>query len=1054
MQNRGAIATFAIILALASLFQLSFTFFTKNVERKASQYATNEQAGSIARQMAKGDLLKETFILDSISKKRQQYYLDSMSNEVIYNILVKKYTYQDCKEREVNLGLDLKGGMNVMMEVSVVDIIRGLSGNSQDSTFVKALRLAQMKQKDSQRDFVDLFQESFEEIDPNARLAAIFAYEFKNQGVTTTSTNDEVVKVIRDEAEIYIDRSYQILRTRIDRFGVAQPNIQRMAQQSRILIELPGIKEPERVRKLLQGTANLEFWETYSFTELASYFNTANERLRDIYSVTQTGQTGTTAGSATETSGTTVTDTSATASTEIPGTNPEGTDTTSALEDLITRDTTVKEDASDELSREKWEEENPLFAYLQPAYYQQDGKMYASDGAAVGYAAIKDTATINSMMSQVSTIMPRDLKLAWSAKPERWQTDDILTLYALRVTSRDGAAPLGGESITNAFQDYDQNGQVEVSMSMDADGARIWKRLTGENINRQIAIVLDDYVRSAPSVKGEIPNGQSSISGGGMEVEEAQDIANILKAGKMPAPARIVQEEVVGPSLGKEAIRSGILSFLIAFCLVLVYMYAYYNRAGLIANVALVTNIFFIFGILASLGATLTLPGIAGIVLTLGMAVDANVIIYERIREEVRAGKGTRLAINDGYKHAYSAIIDGNVTTLITGVILYIFGSGPIQGFATTLIIGILSSLFSAIFISRIIFTIMLDRNRVITFANKYTLYTFLNLNFDFIGLRKRWYMVSAVIIVIGIVSLVIRGLDPGVDFKGGRTYVVRFDQDVKTSDVRKALEPYFDGAPEVKTFGPNNQVKITTKYMIDDASTAGDSTVEAQLYAGVKGFYRDPVDFETFATDTEDKLVGKLSSQMVGPTIADDLKVKAVWAVFFALVGIFFYIAVRFKKWHFGLGGVAALAHDSFILVAIYSILYNVVPFSMEIDQAFIAVVLTIIGYSINDTVIIYDRVREYLHLYPKRDLHETMNAAVNSTIGRTVNTAGTTLIVLIAMFIFGGEVIRGFTFALALGIIVGTYSSVFVSVPVAYEFAIMKRKRAKKAEVKTVKA
>jgi SecD/SecF fusion protein len=1049
MQNRGAIATFAIILALASLFQLSFTFFTKKVERNSKKYATSEQAVSVARKLAKGDVLRENFVMDSLSKVRERHYLDSMSNEVVYNILLKKYTYQDCKEREVNLGLDLKGGMNVMMEVSVEDIIRGLSGKSQDPTFQRAMDMAKQKQRNSQRDFVDLFQESFEEIDPNARLAAIFAYEFKNQGITTTSTNDEVIKVIRDEAERYIDQSYQILRTRIDRFGVAQPNIQRMAQQSRILIELPGIKEPERIRKLLQGTASLEFWETYSFTELAPFFSEANQRLRDI-ELSESGEAA-------------VNDSTGTADTLSSENNPitpSESDTnqlasdTTALEDLIAADSAKEAAKQEDQTREEWARENPLFNYLSPAFYQQDGKMYASEGASVGYAAIKDTATVNQMLRMAEDVFPRDLKLAWSAKPERWQTEDLLTLYALRVTTRDGSAPLGGDAITNAFQDYDQNGQVEVSMSMDAEGGRIWKRLTGENIGKQVAIVLDDYVRSAPNVKSEIPNGQSSISGGGMEVEEAQDIANILKAGKMPAPARIVQEEVVGPSLGREAIRAGVYSFFIAFFLVLIYMVLYYDRAGLIADLALVTNIFFIFGILASLGATLTLPGIAGIVLTLGMAVDANVIIYERIREEIRAGKGIRLAISDGYKMAYSAIIDGNVTTLITGVILYIFGSGPVQGFATTLIIGILTSLFSAIFISRIVFTIMLERNKRITFANRYTLNTFTNLHFDFVGSRRIFYIVSAVIIILGTASLVIRGLDPGVDFSGGRTYVVRFDQDVRTSDVRTSLEKVLGSAPEVKTFGPTSQVKITTNYLIDDISTTGDSLVEAKVYEGVTGFFRNPIDFQTFSEDADDKIVGKLSSQMVGPTIADDLKIKAVWAVFFALVGIFIYIAIRFKRWQFGLGGVAALAHDGFIMVALYSMFYNILPFAMEVDQAFIAAVLTIIGYSINDSVIIYDRVREYLTLYPKRDLKDNMNAAVNSTIGRTVNTAGTTLVVLIAMFIFGGEVIRGFTFALGVGILVGTYSSVFISVPVAYELAVLKRKRKKAAELKTVKA
>jgi len=1047
MQNKGAIKTFAILLALVCLFQLSFTFFSKKVERNARSYASSEQVVNLATQYAKGDVLREGYYYDSISKARERYYLDSMSTEVVYNILLKKYTYQDCKERELNLGLDLKGGMNVMLEVSVVDIMRALSANSQDPTFQEAIRMTLEKQKESQHDFITLFAESFEEIDPNARLAAIYAFEFKNKGINTNSSNQEVIRVIRDETEGAIDRSYQIIRTRIDRFGVAQPNIQRLGSQGRILVELPGIKDPERVRKLLQGTANLEFWETYSFNELAGFFNDVNIRLRDIAasfeeeSTIEEGGTGILEESETDA----VTDEEAgilegliQEDTELAA-GQDTTETTS-LEELLASDTTETDLAQDELTRQEWEKENPLYSVLSPAYYQQDGQMYASEGAAVGYAMIKDTAEINRMLRQVKEILPRDLRLAWTAKAERWQENDILTLYALRITTRDATAPLSGDVIVNASQDYDQNGQVEVSMSMNSEGARIWKRMTGENIGRQIAIVLDDYVRSAPNVTNEIPNGQSSISGGGMTVEEAQDMANILKAGKLPARARIVQEEVVGPSLGKEAIQSGLNSFILAFCLVIVYMIFYYNRAGFVADIALISNMFFLFGVLASLGATLTLPGIAGIVLTLGMAVDANVIIYERIKEEVRQGKGVRLAISDGYKNAYSAIIDGNVTTLLTGIVLYIFGSGPVQGFATTLIIGIISSLFSAIFISRLIFSWMLDKNKKIAFGNKFTINAFTGLTIDFIGLRKKFYIVSAVLVVIGVASLLTRGLSEGVDFSGGRTYVVRFDQDIRTDEVRTALEVEFDDAPEVKTFGPSKQVKITTKYMIDNDSEEVDSIIDAKLYTGLNGFYLEEIDYETFVTDSEDKLIGKLSSQKVGPTIADDIKRRSVWAILIALVVIFIYVASRFKRWQFGVGGVITLIHDSLIAVSMYSLFYGIVPFNLEVDQSFIAAILTIIGYSINDSVIIFDRIREYTNLYPKRNLKENINGAVNSTLGRTFMTSGTTLLVLLIIFIFGGEIIRGFSFALIVGVIVGTYSSVFISTPIAYDLTTAK--------------
>lgn len=1043
MQNKGAIKFFAIALAIVCLFQLSFTFFAKRVETKARKYARNEVAVNQARDMAKGNALFEQTLLDSISKARERYYLDSMSNQTVYNILVRKYTYQDVKERELNLGLDLKGGMNVTLEVSVVDIVRALAGDKDNPVFTQAIALALEKQKNSQDDFVTLFGQSFKEVDPNAQLAAIFnSVELKDR-INFNSTNDQVLKVIREETKGAIDRTFNILRTRIDRFGVAQPNIQQLQTAGRILVELPGIKEPERVRKLLQGTAQLEFWETYQFPELVSFFEEANKRLaQDAANVKETDTTALVQTDLTETPAevTPVTaDTTALAKVDTAG---------SSLLDKIGEEADAEDRGE---SFEKYSKENPLFAYLNPAIFPNaQGQYFPGEGATVGFAAIKDTGRVNLMLEKVKKIFPRDMRLMWTVKPEK-DRPELLELMALRVTSRDQEAPLGGDAVVDARQDYDQNGRVEITMLMNSEGAKTWKRLTGENIGKQIAIVLDGYVYSAPRVNGEIPNGRSSISGN-FSVEEALDLANILKAGKLPAPARIVQEEIVGPSLGKESINSGLASFVIAFILVLVYMVLYYNRAGWVADLALVTNIFFILGVLTSLGAVLTLPGIAGIVLTLGMAVDANVIIFERIREELRAGKGLRLAITDGYQNAYSAIIDGNVTTLLTGIVLYIFGSGPVQGFATTLIIGIITSLFTAIFISRIIFDRLLAKNKIVTFDNKYTRDAFANVKINFIGLRKKMYIASGIVILIGLGSLFTKGLNYGVDFTGGRTYIVRFDQNVSTSDVREALEGQFGEAPEVKTFGGANQVKITTKYRIEEDNQQTDSIVESKLYDGVKQFYTTSMSFKDFTADDDAKVLGRLSSQKVGPTIADDIKKGAIMAVFFALIIIFIYIAIRFKRWQYGMGGLLSLAHDTLITISLFSIFSGILPFNLEVDQAFIAALLTIIGYSINDTVIIFDRIREYVGLYPKRAIEENMNNAMNSTLGRTFNTAGTTLVVLISIFIFGGEVIRGFVFALMIGIAVGTYSSIFVASPLAYDFIQWTSKR-KKLVVETPK-
>ncbi|MDD3878178.1 MAG: protein translocase subunit SecDF [Bacteroidales bacterium] len=1068
MQNKGAIMLFAIAFALVCLFQISFTIVTRNVEKKATKYASNEEAEFLAQTAAQVELstslfdkdfslLSETeknsvltnpnfeilkkIKLQTIINQRRSSYLDSISREVVYNIGIRKYTFKECKEREINLGLDLKGGMNVTMEISVSDILIAMSGNSTDVAFNQAIARALEMQKTSNDHFVTLFGKAFSEIDPNAKLSspALFGKAEYKDRINLNTTNEEVLAILRSEADAAVDRTYNILRTRIDRFGVAQPNIQKLQTDNRILIELPGIKEPERVRKLLQGTAKLEFWETYENALVYNYLSEANDRLKDTYiDSTDTVNTETLVDSL---------DILASETTDAVAVNDtaliESNDTSMSMLDQLAGDSTNPIDSLGE--QEKFKKDNPLFTLLQPSFVQdEEGNYYPGQGPVVGYANIKDTAKINNMLSltYIKALFPSDLKFLWIVKPID-KEETTLQLIGIKVNSRDGSAPLTGDVIVDARQDYDQGGKPDVLMVMNSEGARTWKRLTGDNVGKSIAIVLDDYVYSFPTVQAEISGGRSSISGN-FTIPEAQDLANILKAGALPAPARIVEEAIVGPSLGKEAIRAGLISFIIAFLLVLIYMVFYYNKAGMVANIALLTNVFFIFGVLASLGAVLTLPGIAGIVLTMGMAVDANVIIYERIIEELRAGKGLRLAITDGYNNAYSAIIDGNVTTLLTAVVLFIFGTGPVQGFATTLIIGILCSLFTSIFISRIIFTWLLDKNKRITFDNVITRNAFSNWKIKFLSLRKTFYIISGIIILLGITSLVVRKLSYGVDFAGGRSYVIRFDKDVATQDVRSKLVAEFGEAPEVKTFGSNNQIKLTTKFMIDDNSETADSVVEKRIFDAIAGTFATPITFQEFTSDDENKLIGRLSSQKVGPTVARDIKVAAIMSVFFALIIIFAYIALRFKRWQFGLAGLIALAHDTIIVISVYSIFYNILPFNLEVDQTFIAAILTVIGYSINDTVIVFDRIRENMALYPKRELENNINISLNSVMGRTINTSGTTLIVLLTIFIFGGDVIRGFAFSLFIGIAIGTYSSMFIATPIVFD--LMKNKIFKK--------
>ncbi|MFM7176693.1 MAG: protein translocase subunit SecDF [Bacteroidota bacterium] len=990
MQSKGAITFLGILFVLACVYQLSFTLVTQNAEKNA-QEASGGNAESL------------------------QNYLDSIANEPVYNLLVKEYTFRESKERELNLGLDLKGGMNVTLEVSVVDLIRSLSNNSTDATFNKALEEAQVMQKNSQKDFVTLFGEAFSKVDPNAKLAAVFSTMELQDRINFNSTNEQVIAVIREEADGAINRSFNILRTRIDKFGVTQPNIQQLGS-GRILVELPGVKEPARVRKLLQGTARLEFWETWENKDVFDYLNKINESLR------KTEKKDSLLAATVDTDANT--DTTATASNDT--TNAAGDTSKPALLDQIKNDTAAAAQDSASKSAEAFAKDNPLFAVLGPAIFQNaQNQSEFQRGPVVGYSAVKDTAKVNAILArdEVKALLPKNMKFLWGVKPPTKEAQ-VHELVAIKTNGRDNNPPLDGSAISDARQDFGQfNGKPEITMRMNAEGASVWKRLTAENVGKSIAIVLDDNVYSFPTVQGEIAGGNSNITGN-FEINEAKDLANILKAGKLPAPARIVEEAVVGPSLGEEAINSGLMSFIIALVLILLFMGFYYSNAGWAADVALFVNIFFIFGVLASLGAVLTLPGIAGIVLTLALAVDANIIIYERIREEIASGKGVRLAIADGYKMAYSSIIDANVTSILSAVILYVFGSGPIQGFATTLIIGIITSMFTAIFITRLIFEWRLDRNKSVKFFTPMTQNAFKNIKVDWIDGRKMYYTISSLIILGGIASMFVRGFSTGVDFNGGRSYVVRFDDNVVTSDIREKLSQPFGSAPEVKTFGPSNQVKITTTYLISENSTDADQKVEDALVAGL-GIKEDQI----------------MSSQKVGPTIADDLKVSSGYAVLFSLVVIFLYIVVRFRKWAFGAGAVAALAHDVLITLGLFSMLYGVLPFSLEIDQAFIAAILTVVGYSINDTVIVFDRVRENMNLHQKWDLKETLNKSLNAVLSRTINTSLTIFFVLMSIFIFGGEVIRGFTFALLIGIVVGTYSSMCIASPIVYDMLSRKK-------------
>ena len=1002
MQNKGFVRVFAVLLTLVCLFYLSFSFVTRYYNNKAAEYAG-------------GDPSKESLYLDSLST--QKVWLG--------------YTLKQCREMEISLGLDLKGGMNVVLELNVADVIRSLSNNNQDENFNKALDLAYARQATSQKDFIDLFAEEYKNLDNGARLSAIFStFELKDK-ITPQSTDAQVVSVLKNELKSAIDNSFNVLRTRIDRFGVVSPNIQRLETAGRILVELPGVKEPERVRKLLQGSANLEFWETYQLPEVYQQLVAADNILatvlkehNDEAAVTETETVSVDGAETTATE--TVTDNAA---------------ATSEADSLLQQIAQDKPEAQANQSMEEFAKQHPLFALLQINQY--NGQL--GRGAAVGVANVRDIPKINEYlaMKQVKDVLPRNLSLKWGVKAID-EKEQFFELYAIKVTNRDGTPALGGDVVTDANADFVQQAgrsEQQVSMAMNAEGAKAWARLTKENIGKAIAIVLDDMVYSAPNVNDEITGGRSQITGH-FTPEEAKDLANVLKSGKMAASVHIVQEDVVGPSLGQEAISSGVISFALALILLMIYMCAFYGIIpGLIADGALVLNIFFTMGILASFQAVLTLPGIAGMVLTLGMAVDANVLIYERTKEELRAGKSLSKAIADGYSNAFSAIFDSNLTSIITGVVLFYFGTGPIRGFATTMIIGLFASFLTAVFLTRIVYEALLAKDKLknVTFVTSITKDLLTNPKINFLGARKTGYLIPAGIVLLGAISMMTIGLNNGIDFTGGRNYIVRFTQDVKTDEVRNMLDEKLDGAVSVITIGTPDQVRVSTNYKIDDADPAVDQEIESLLFEGVKPLLPEGTTLDQFTTTYIQ------SSQKVGPSMADDIKNSAIMAVVFAMFCMAAYILLRFRDWSFSVGAFASVAVTTLCIISFYTLLWKVLPFSMEVDQTFIAAILTIIGYSINDTVVVFDRIRETIGLYPKRDRYQVINDALNSTLSRTFNTSLTTLVVVLCIFILGGSTIRSFTFAILLGIIVGTYSTLFVATPIAYE--IQKRKINKKA-------
>ena len=983
MQNKGIVICVAVLLTLASIFYLSFSFATRYYDSEAAK------------------------IKDPIA---QQDYKDSVK-------YLGVYSYQNCLETQIGLGLDLKGGMNVILEISVPDVLENLADHKTDAGFTNAMKEARAQEEANGGDFVSLFINAYHKSAPGHKLAEVFATQQLQGLVSPQSSDAEVEKAIRASVQDAIDNSFNVVRTRIDKFGVVQPNIQKLeGQQGRIMVEMPGISQPERMRKMLQGSANLEFWETYNSEEIAPYLQQLDTRIAN-------GDNGQ------EEKDSVAADTTV-AKKEVAKAEPKKAEAKFSIKKKDDAASKVGEDAQNAAAIKA----HPLLARLQ----------LGGGLSTVGYASVRDTAAINKIIySEVAKrVLPSDLRLLWSAKPaDNLKVKNIYELHALKVTTTTGRAPLEGDVITDAKDEFDQMGSPVVSMKMNTEGARKWAQMTKANVGKAIAIVLDGVVYSAPRVNGEIDGGSSQISGN-FTIEDTKDLANTLKSGRMPAPARIVQEEVVGPTLGAQSIQMGIVSFVVAFVLLMVYMVMMYNVIpGMMANLALLVNVFFTLGILTSFQAALTLPGLAGMVLSLGTAVDANVLIYERIKEELRSGKGMKQAVAAGYGNAFSAIFDSNLTSLITGVILLITGTGPIRGFATTMIIGLFASFLTAVFLTRIVYEALLAKDKLknVTFTTSLTKDLLTNPKINFLGARKVGYLIPAAIIVLGAISFMTIGLNNGIDFTGGRNYVIRFNQEVKTDDVRNMLDAQLDGSVSVIQIGTADQVRVSTNYKIDDNDPTVDQEIENKLFEGVKSLLPEGTTLDEFTTTFIQ------SSQKVGPSMADDIKNSAILAVIFAMICMAAYILLRFRDISFSVGAFASVATTTFCIISFYTLLWKVLPFSMEVDQTFIAAILTIIGYSINDTVVVFDRIRETIALYPKRDRYQVINDALNSTLCRTFNTSLTTLVVVLCIFILGGSTIRSFTFAILLGIIIGTYSTLFVATPIAYE--LQKKKINKKA-------
>ncbi|MFC5626528.1 protein translocase subunit SecDF [Algoriphagus winogradskyi] len=975
MQNKGVIVFLTVIVTALCLYYLSFTFVSNNIQKGAQEYATDASG--------------------NVDFSKRQSYLDSIWRAPVYSFLGADYTFQEVKETELGLGLDLQGGMHVTLAVSPVEIVKGLAGNPKDAAFNKSVEEAREEAKTSTAKYVDLFYAAFQKNSPGQKLSGIFATAANRGRISLESSDSEILEIIDNEIENAIERSFNILRTRIDRFGTSQPNIQRIQGSGRIQIELPGVDNQERVRNLLQGVAKLQFWEVAETNEIGAALEAVNSAW-----------------------------VAANQSAEPAAADTVSTENLTGEDSL--RNALEKQLAEIDPSRSGDNSVSPLFSLLKPNY----GLAYE----------LRDTMAINRIIKNedYKNLLPRDIKLLWAVKPfEAEDGTETLELFAIKAERGTDEAPLEGDVVTDARQALDQTSRPAVSMQMNADGARKWRKLTSENIGRRIAVVLDDYVYTAPVVNGEIPSGQSEISGN-FTLQEAQDLANILKSGSLPAPTQIVEESIIGPTLGKEALNQGLISMVAGLSIVVLFMMAYYSKGGLVAIAALVFNIFFILGILAQLGTALTLPGIAGIVLTIGMSIDANVLIFERIKEELRNGVGLIAAINAGYNKAFSAILDSNVTTFLTGAILYALGQGPVKGFAIVLMIGIASSFFSAVFITRVIVSWMSKKGdkSSISFATPFAKNSLSSLNLDFLGKRKVAYLISSSIIVIGLGIAAVNGLKFGVDFTGGRSYIVAFDEPMAASDLKSGLDREFDGSVEVKTYGSNNVLKVTTSYLVNEDDAESNLEVESKVKEGIAS-----VTGLSFTEDAEALASGQFAitgSSKVGATVADDIKASSVEAMVVALIAIFLYILLRFRKWQFSLASIIALIHDTLFVIAAFAIA-SAFGATFEIDQVFIAAVLTVIGYSINDTVIVFDRIRENIESRGTHKLVKVFNDAINQTLGRTLITSFTTLIVVIVLLIFGGEVLRGFSFALFIGVLVGTYSSIYIATPIVVD--LMKR-------------